>query len=476
MRLSHFTSNTSLLGFIGAELHLSQGACASATLGVETDPEALLTLIGIGLRAPPPPHLEPVLRKALTDRARGDTAMANIRLAYIPLPATPPDTARRIGLARRLLADGFAPYDLLEALDLDPTTYGLRKYDPDQPRVPSGQPEGGRWTRDGGAVAPALQSGRSVAVSGAPVAVGIETASETALEAASKAASGLFTAYAESAIPTLLGLALRFAGPVAFLGALVVPDANDGGVRSGVVPGQLGVRYNADSSSGRLTLSVAGADGQPITIVAGNKSGAYVDAQGRKVGVALGGGFVLDQTALAAALADQALTAGRAVPKALTDRKPDEPQACPDPQREPVYGRDDSYRDFEDLVARRVNPEFPTKRGYSYRFYDPQTGQFIKPDDCFRFHGDLVDGDMKPGDIVNAKSGDYYKLLKERWSRERKAFIEQAKQYGRVANLTGNQAKFYFEQKEAAEFARGIINSEKIEHVVIGYLPSGRFK
>lgn len=49
----------------------------------------------------------------------------------------------------------------------------------------------------------------------------------------------------------------------------------------------------------------------------GNKHGAYVDADGRKVGVALRGGFALDEKALAAALKAQASMTGRPLPQTL---------------------------------------------------------------------------------------------------------------------------------------------------------------
>jgi hypothetical protein len=46
---------------------------------------------------------------------------------------------------------GIAPRDLLEACGLDTSPLDLVKavYDPDEPRVPAGNPDGGQWTDEG---------------------------------------------------------------------------------------------------------------------------------------------------------------------------------------------------------------------------------------------------------------------------------------------------------------------------------------
>ncbi|HEY3908301.1 MAG TPA: hypothetical protein VGM07_00245 [Stellaceae bacterium] len=50
------------------------------------------------------------------------------------------------------MATGLSPRELVELCGLDPATLGLRKtgYNPDEPRVPAGNPDGGQWTNGGG--------------------------------------------------------------------------------------------------------------------------------------------------------------------------------------------------------------------------------------------------------------------------------------------------------------------------------------
>lgn len=83
----------------------------------------------------------------------GEPVLAAIALAHAGLP--PLDRAERaslrLSLAERLLDDGLSPQELVKACDLDPALLDLRKagYDPDEPRVPAGNPDGGQWTDAG---------------------------------------------------------------------------------------------------------------------------------------------------------------------------------------------------------------------------------------------------------------------------------------------------------------------------------------
>ena len=54
-------------------------------------------------------------------------------------------------LGERLLAEGVSAQALIKGCGLDPTAFDFTKtgFNPDQPRVPAGNPDGGQWTAEG---------------------------------------------------------------------------------------------------------------------------------------------------------------------------------------------------------------------------------------------------------------------------------------------------------------------------------------
>ncbi len=98
--------------------------------------------------------------------ARGDGALANIRLLFAGLPRlVKPADAERLAAAASLLDHGMTPRRLMAELDLDTAPLdeadaSLAKYNPDQPRVPTGDgAASGRWIGADGAFGPAGRSG-----------------------------------------------------------------------------------------------------------------------------------------------------------------------------------------------------------------------------------------------------------------------------------------------------------------------------
>ncbi len=57
------------------------------------------------------------------------------------------DKAARLAF-RHYLCSGRVPLEVREVLAATESLAALEKYDPNQPRVPRGSPEGGRWTDD----------------------------------------------------------------------------------------------------------------------------------------------------------------------------------------------------------------------------------------------------------------------------------------------------------------------------------------
>jgi hypothetical protein len=84
---------------------------------------------------------------------RGDLAKSAMHVALTGLPPLRgSEAARRLHIAAGILDHGFlTPLGLLEACGFDCAEIEslAKTCDPDEPRVPKGNPDGGRWTRDG---------------------------------------------------------------------------------------------------------------------------------------------------------------------------------------------------------------------------------------------------------------------------------------------------------------------------------------
>jgi hypothetical protein len=108
---------------------------------------ALARLSAAYLR-PVSPHALAGLRAAAREWIFGDKALAQIRVAQSGISKFEPVelVAHRLSLADSLLKSGVAPRDLIKALDLGCEPIAKGGYNPNEPRVPEGEPTGGRWT------------------------------------------------------------------------------------------------------------------------------------------------------------------------------------------------------------------------------------------------------------------------------------------------------------------------------------------
>jgi hypothetical protein len=93
------------------------------------------------------------LKRAETEFHAGDLAKSamHIALANLP-PLAERGSAYRLHIAAALVDQGcLTPLDLMRACELDTREVeALTKYNPDQPRVPAGNSDGGQWAREGG--------------------------------------------------------------------------------------------------------------------------------------------------------------------------------------------------------------------------------------------------------------------------------------------------------------------------------------
>ncbi len=376
----------------------------------------------------------------------GDLALANLRLVFSRLPAirTSAD-AERLAAAVGLLDGGMAPSDLMKSVGLNADTlHAIRKFDPNQPRVPAGNGRAsGQWGSASSAEA------RVVALS----------ASQGFLRGASPEIVGALTRFAA-----------RFSVPTAVLGALFIPTPNSGGVTEGTLPDAPDIAFKSDGPAGLLTLKTLTA-GRDVTVTARNLGGVFVDVRsGQEIGRNLGGQLFLALDAVTDVLQDahEAQEDEGTKPKAAIND--DEPKLCPAPQKDTPHGSSDDAKNYEDDVHARVNPTGPIKRGLAVYFSNPQTGDSYFFDDCFRSHGDLVDGDMQQGDFADAKSARFgFLFLNDKLRPSVLAkFQSIADRQMAAAAGTGRRIKWYFGSKLAADIVRDTIGRN--HDITIGYM------
>ena len=394
------------------------------------------------------------LRRAIGCWQRGDAALAHIELAFARLSRLESeDDAFRLFLAEALLDEGMTPRGLAGQLGID-----LEKYDPDERRVPAGSGrESGRWGPGSGSDA------------GARMKPGIAFIGEDAAETVGRS---FLTDASPAIVRALAAFAARFSVPTAVLGALFIPTPNSGGVTQGTLPGAPDISFERDGPAGILRLRQKQADGTETVVAAQSRAGVYVDvATGTPLGRDLGLQLYLDLATVVAALA-----AGERDRPAATD---DQPQLCPAPVRDVDHKAKEHTLDYEDDVHLRVNPLAPIPRGFAVRIVDPDTGEAQYPDDCFRYAGDLVDGDMKPGDFADAKGEEYASLLTNPYFGDQvmDQITDVTERHLRAAKALGANLKVYFAEQSAADLVRAhFATKPAFNGVIVGYLPPSKPK
>lgn len=108
----------------------------------------------------------------------------------------------------------------------------------------------------------------------------------------------------------------------------------------------------------------------------------------------------------------------------------------------------------------------------------PVTARPVYFDDCFRDTGDLVDGDMKKGDLVDAKGEEYEHLLSIDGVGDSVMgkLLGRARQQTNVTNAMGRGLKWYFAEKGAADTVRERFQREGYGNITIAVLPPSRPK
>jgi hypothetical protein len=75
-------------------------------------------------------------------------ALTHLALSGFAKLGQPKEDARRLFLVDAMMEAGVTPSEIVEGLGLGPAfpPEALEKYNPDQPRVPAGDRDGGQWT------------------------------------------------------------------------------------------------------------------------------------------------------------------------------------------------------------------------------------------------------------------------------------------------------------------------------------------
>ncbi|WP_161607299.1 hypothetical protein [Methyloferula stellata] len=374
--------------------------------------------------------------------------------------------AYRLFLAEELLDQGTSPRALMKALGFDTAALDLIRYDPNQPRVPAGNGrESGRWG----------SGGEGNAASGADRPTGNGSSVTYAFLAPTPAAEiGARTFLAGATSTTIRALAVfasRFFMPTAVLGALFIPTPNSGGITEGTLPDEPDIHFKKDGPAGTLRITTKAADGSDVFVMAHSRNGLYVDARtDQPIGRDLGEQLYFDFDAVHDALRAGLAPGQRLASDPNSEPKDDDPKLCPEAERDTPHGSSEKAKDYEDDVHARVNPLAPLPREFGVNLLNPFTGRMVFFEDCFRYAGDLIDGDMQKGDLVEAKGPRYAALIRAGGKLEAKVrdeFLEQAQKQLHIAQARGVGLKWYFAEKEAADYARDLFEKNKLGDIVV---------
>lgn len=132
---------------------LQRGQDATRKIAMESFEERILALLVAAYGKTLRPGILGNIRRAAQYWRQGENDLAAIEIALCGLPplADKEQAVARLALVDKLLAAGLSPRRLIEFCGLDANALDVLKagYNPDQPRVPTGNPDGGQWTSDG---------------------------------------------------------------------------------------------------------------------------------------------------------------------------------------------------------------------------------------------------------------------------------------------------------------------------------------
>jgi hypothetical protein len=282
----------------------------------------------------------------------------------------------------------------------------------------SGRPSG-EWTRDGGVPSSSLLSY-------------LARGAASWLRVLTRAAVASLGEYA-------LTLLVGTTGGAAAFGLLFIPSPNKISLE-GEVEGIPGLRYSWNRDEALLRLTYDDPDGGQRTFFARLDGVVLRDSQDRIIG------RVLSSSNIAIDLA--------AVSPDLVDD--DEPRFCPDPGKD--RRTNDKGLAYENYIKSIVNPENPTPPYIGYKLSNA-----VRPvsfDDC----------QHSTGTMIEIKDG-YAAFLETDWGQAlvTLSFLKQAEDQVQAAGT--RPVRWYFSQKEVADFARKIFGDAGLGNIQIIFEP-----
>ena len=131
---------------------LQRGQDATRKIAMEGFEDRILALLVAAYGKTLRPGILGNIRRAAQYWWQGENDLAAIEIALSGLPPLPDieQASARLAIGEQLLAAGVSPRELIELCGLDPASLDFLKagYNPDQPRIPTGNPDGGQWTAE----------------------------------------------------------------------------------------------------------------------------------------------------------------------------------------------------------------------------------------------------------------------------------------------------------------------------------------
>jgi hypothetical protein len=316
-------------------------------------------------------------------------------------------------------------------------------YNPDEPRVPAGNPDGGRWTSggEGGGTPHSSAGGSSSLLGGAVGAVASD---------AITAAGSLLGDIGAAATAGLETLAEAFSGPAAFLGFIFIPT-NSGLTATGTLPGQPDIDYHLDQDTGHLLLYRNGEvlfDGMP------GADGLFHGTDGSTFGRMVNGTMVLDPAVLSsngASTSTAETSDAHAGAQATSDTSGDQPKLCPAPTADWPGGKSDRAQAYQAQI----------------------TG--LPPGLAVALNGIVFDGcRVSDGTLLEAKGLGYAWALRgsDGWMDKYQGvagIMDQAKKQSKAA--AGRAIEWHFAEQPVADYFRRAFAEEGLSNITVIYTP-----
>jgi hypothetical protein len=316
-------------------------------------------------------------------------------------------------------------------------------YNPDEPRVPAGNPDGGQWTGGGeGGGAPHSSAGGSSSLLGAAV--------EAVASDAIAAAGSLLGDIGAAATAGLETLAEEFSGPAAFLGFIFIPT-NSSLTATGTLPGQPDIDYDLDQDTGHLLLYRNGEvlfDGMP------GADGLFHGTDGSTFGRMVNGTMVLDPAVLPSneAPTSAAETSDAdAGAQATGDTSSDQPKLCPDPTADRPGGKSVRAQAYQAQI----------------------TG--LPPGLAVALNGIVFDGCRESdGTMLEAKGLGYAWALRgsDAWMKDYQGVVgimDQAAKQSEAA--AGRAIEWHFAEQPVADYFRTAFATQGLSNITVIYTP-----